>query len=397
MRSDDLRRALYMTFDGSDPDAEVARRRVEQRVHRQRQRFASVVVLVAVLVAGAVVGLARIGRDDKVGVATEPPPHEKLVAVDDVRRADVAVDAPDSSTLSTLQAIELAMERSASIERYARVPAPVLTCPIRQRWFVDVARGTDLAALRSSLGHGVSTDGEWRAHDRTTDGGPSLFVSVGTGEHRADVEIFMTVRATDAAIAHVRGVLAKLAVARSVRYLDKAAAYAEFKRIFRDSPDLVRNVSPAALPVSFRVDVDRRADRETVRRAVESLPGVDQIVMRDAMAEDVQPLLPARALGTSEAEVFMRVDATATEVRSVGHRLAADSAVRSVDHLDKQRAFAEFRRTFGDSPDLIAALKPADLPESFRVRIEPVDQAAFRARAETYPGVGQVAVADPGC
>ena len=40
---------------------------------------------------------------------------------------------------------------------------------------------------------------------------------------------------------------------KSIRYLNKDAAYAEFKRIFRNDPDLVSNVDAASLPVSFRI------------------------------------------------------------------------------------------------------------------------------------------------
>jgi hypothetical protein len=312
MRSDDLRRALYMTFDGSDPDAEVARRRVEQRVHRQRQRVASVAALLVVLIAGAVViGVAGVGRDDKVGVATEPVPHDKLVALDHVRRADAHITAPVNAPLTALQGIELAMERASSVERYARVPLTAARCSNRQEWFVDLARDTDVAVLGSRLGAGVEADVRWRTNDTTSLVRSSMLAFVGGGEHRGDLEAFMKVNATARQIRSVRTALAGQPAVTSVRYLDKTAAYAEFKRIFRDSPDLVRNVSPAALPVSFRVDVAHVSDRPTVQASLEVLPGVDAVIERDPMLETVQrlsgdpaaramsPAVPKRCAGRS--------------------------------------------------------------------------------------------------
>ncbi len=68
---------------------------------------------------------------------------------------------------------------------------------------------------------------------------------------RAD-ELSMNVNATEAQIAGVRAVLDQTPNVAAIRFMDHAAAYAEFKCLFAANPDLVRNVDPAALPVSYR-------------------------------------------------------------------------------------------------------------------------------------------------
>src|SRR5436190_11249287 len=72
----------------------------------------------------------------------------------------------------------------------------------------------------------------------------SKWVGHGTQEIKGGVraEIFMSVNATPPQIAGVRQELDKDPQIRSYRYLDKQAALREFKSIFRNDPDLVKNI-----------------------------------------------------------------------------------------------------------------------------------------------------------
>ncbi|MFI5045435.1 MAG: cell division protein FtsX [Acidimicrobiia bacterium] len=83
----------------------------------------------------------------------------------------------------------------------------------------------------------------------------SKWVDHGTERIKGGVtlEIFMTVDATQQQIDSVHTALAKDPNVKSFHYLDKDAAYAEFKRIFRRKPDLLNSITAADLPVSFRV------------------------------------------------------------------------------------------------------------------------------------------------
>jgi cell division protein FtsX len=94
------------------------------------------------------------------------------------------------------------------------------------------------------------------------------------------IEIFMTVSATDAEIAGVRELLESSRLVKRFRYLDRAAAYEEFARIFREDPDLVRNIDPDMLPPSFRI-VPKRAAAVPLEDVARTLPGVDDVAVPD--------------------------------------------------------------------------------------------------------------------
>ncbi|HEY3672947.1 MAG TPA: permease-like cell division protein FtsX [Acidimicrobiia bacterium] len=80
-----------------------------------------------------------------------------------------------------------------------------------------------------------------------------------------------------------------------------------------------------------------------------------------------------RIKGGVTLEIFMRTNPNATEaqVQAVQKQLDGDKgpkgSVKSYRHLSHQDAFAEFKRIFRRNPDLIASIRPQDLPESFRV------------------------------
>ncbi len=65
-----------------------------------------------------------------------------------------------------------------------------------------------------------------------------------------------------------------------VTFVDKQAAYAEFKELFRDSPEMIDSVTPEILPASFRVEPkDKTADTITaLSELYKTKPGVKQVV-----------------------------------------------------------------------------------------------------------------------
>lgn len=76
--------------------------------------------------------------------------------------------------------------------------------------------------------------------------------------------------ATPAQIQGVRDQLSGLGI-DSYEFVDRAATYAEFRRLFADQPDFVDAIDPADLPESFRIDGEVDA---AVVAALETLPGV---------------------------------------------------------------------------------------------------------------------------
>jgi len=68
-----------------------------------------------------------------------------------------------------------------------------------------------------------------------------------------------------------------------------------------------------------------------------------------------------------ELEIFMKVDAPASQVADIQSQLESDPQVKSINYLNKDDAYAIFKKEFSDQPALVESTKPSDLPESFRV------------------------------
>jgi cell division transport system permease protein len=76
-----------------------------------------------------------------------------------------------------------------------------------------------------------------------------------------------------------------------VFYESKQDAYARFKQQFKDSPDLVQNVTPEALPESFRVKLKDPTQFEVVASAFRDRPGVDEVQDQKALLQNFFKLL----------------------------------------------------------------------------------------------------------
>lgn len=63
-----------------------------------------------------------------------------------------------------------------------------------------------------------------------------------------------------------------------VRYESKEAAYAKFKEMYRDAPDLVGAVKLRDMPDSFRVTMAASSDRLALQEESERQPGVESVV-----------------------------------------------------------------------------------------------------------------------
>jgi hypothetical protein len=71
--------------------------------------------------------------------------------------------------------------------------------------------------------------------------------------------------------------------------------------------------------------------------------------------------------GGSLLVVFLEIEATTSEIDAVAHQLTISSAVETLDFVDQDGAYEEFREAFADSPEIVASISPEDLPASFRV------------------------------
>jgi cell division transport system permease protein len=91
------------------------------------------------------------------------------------------------------------------------------------------------------------------------------------------LEVFMRVNASEDQIKAVATDLDNDPNVKSVRYLDKQAAYEEFLKIFRRQPDITRDITAEDLPPSFRVAPKRAELTNVVKRQFETKQGVQDV------------------------------------------------------------------------------------------------------------------------
>jgi cell division transport system permease protein len=135
---------------------------------------------------------------------------------------------------------------------------------LRRNLLMTIA-GVLTVAVSLALFGGIMLLGKWVDH--------------GTTSIKGDVrlEVFMTVDATSTQISDVRSALKSDPQVKKFTFLDKKAALAEFKRIFRKDPDLTRNVDEGSLPTSFRIVPTRAELTPQIQRRFQTQPGVDQV------------------------------------------------------------------------------------------------------------------------
>jgi FtsX extracellular domain len=120
----------------------------------------------------------------------------------------------------------------------------------------------------------------------------------------ADTTVYMRTDAPTPEINALRDFLRRSPEVRTYAYVDKSTAYEDFKRIFRDRPDLVDSVDPSALPATFRIIVRDCATRPQLMQSLQAMPGVDEALVQLGLARadaerfnDSREPLPAETRG----------------------------------------------------------------------------------------------------
>ncbi|AGZ42269.1 permease-like cell division protein FtsX [Actinoplanes friuliensis] len=93
-----------------------------------------------------------------------------------------------------------------------------------------------------------------------------------------DVSIFLTDDITTGQRDDLRAVLAHDPRVREFRFEDRKEAYQKFVELWKDSPDFVKSVGPAALPESFRVALAQQNAFPAVATMLQKQPGVQDVV-----------------------------------------------------------------------------------------------------------------------
>jgi cell division transport system permease protein len=92
-----------------------------------------------------------------------------------------------------------------------------------------------------------------------------------------------------------------------------------------------------------------------------------------------------------EVSIFLTGEVTADQRATLDSQLKEDPLVESFYYESKQQAYEKFQKLFADAPDLVKAVKPDGLPESFRVQLKnPEKFQEVSDRYATSEGVEEI-------
>ncbi len=75
-----------------------------------------------------------------------------------------------------------------------------------------------------------------------------------------------------------------------------------------------------------------------------------------------------------EVSIFLKTDVSEQQRTDLDTKLKSDPLVKEVTYVDKQQAYERFQKMYADAPDLVSAVKPDQLPESFRLKLQNPEQ-----------------------
>jgi cell division transport system permease protein len=89
-----------------------------------------------------------------------------------------------------------------------------------------------------------------------------------------------------------------------------------------------------------------------------------------------------------EIAVFLREDVTDRQRADLDESLRSDPRVWQVRFVTREAAYEKFKEVYRDAPDLLAAVKPGQIPESFRVTLaQPEQSLPMEEELQRRPGV----------
>ncbi|WFE24879.1 permease-like cell division protein FtsX [Solwaraspora sp. WMMD791] len=85
-----------------------------------------------------------------------------------------------------------------------------------------------------------------------------------------------------------------------------------------------------------------------------------------------------------EVSIFLVSDVSEEQRTSLQSSLDADPLIATVTYESREEAYERFRTLYADAQDLVNAVKPEQLPESFRIKL--VDPEEYQAIFDKYNG-----------
>ena len=195
-----------------------------------------------------------------------------------------------------------------------------------------------------------------------------------------DAEVFLKVRATRAEVSAVQSKLAGSPLVKRFAYLSKDDAYAEFRRIFANDPDVTRGITPEDLPESFRVKLRHQIDATAFVGTFRHYHGVTDV------SSSVVNLMWEQCMNSpADLEVDMRTAATVTESDHVEQWLRDNGTVASVHRFSSHDALNVWSCIVGNRGPKRTL---DEFPVSFRVVVQPgTDVQSLQRQIAKLPGV----------
>ncbi|MEU7614686.1 permease-like cell division protein FtsX [Micromonospora rifamycinica] len=91
-----------------------------------------------------------------------------------------------------------------------------------------------------------------------------------------------------------------------------------------------------------------------------------------------------------EVSIFLKTDVTEQQRTDLDAKLKSDPLVKEVLYVNKDEAYKTFKEMYQDAPDLVNAVKPDLLPESFRLKL--VNPEQYKNIYDQYQGTEGVDV-----
>lgn len=108
-------------------------------------------------------------------------------------------------------------------------------------------------------------------------GGEVLTKMVSSWEGKVELNVFLRDEITPEQQDQLKVATSGMPEVSQVYFESKEQAFAEYKRMFKDSPAIIANVDPNALPASYRIKLKDPNNAEAVAGRLQGRPGVDEV------------------------------------------------------------------------------------------------------------------------
>jgi cell division protein FtsX len=145
---------------------------------------------------------------------------------------------------------------------------------------------------------------------------------------------------------------------RDIGFRTKEEAYEDFKRQFKDYPDLLATTKPESLPESFKATVDDSTFVEAIETVVAALPGAGEVAVLPA-ARTSPPITDGQIVQVSK-------DATGADRAAIEQAIRAIPNAKPAKFESAEAAYHRLKKTCRDEPALVTALSADAAFASYR-------------------------------